>query len=75
MLTDNPEPKMPQKLEWRNVWCHPTWSPMQAQTLEQAGEELAGRMPYTEDGTQIRTEDGKIFDWKPPTQPQINWGP
>lgn len=53
-------------LEWRNIWTSPNWQPMDAKTKDAADRELMAKMPYTEDGTQIRrTDTGQVINWEP----------
>ncbi len=54
------------ELEWKNIWFSPEWLPMKASTKDSADRELMKRMPYTEDGTQIRRVDtGDVINWEP----------
>lgn len=64
------------QLDWRNMWITKDWKPLKATTLEEANKELADMMPYTEDGTQVRDRNtGKVFNWTPPREPEMNFGP
>lgn len=60
-------------MQYRNIWTTKDWVPLKATTLEEANTELAAMMPYTEDGTQVRTDDGKVYNWTPP-QDSPNFG-